>query len=31
VTLSTIDEAISFNTLHEGIHLGYILAMKNSL
>jgi len=31
VTLSTIDEAISFNTFHEGIHLGYILAMKNSL
>jgi|TARA_B110000114_G_C15094737_1_gene400639 hypothetical protein len=31
VTLSTIEEAISFNTFHEGIHLGYILAMKNSL
>ena len=31
VTLSTIDEAIRFNTFHEGIHLGYILAMKNSL
>ena len=31
VTLSTIDEAISFNAFHEGIHLGYILAMKNSL
>ena len=31
VTLSTVDEAISFNTIHEGIHLGYILAMKNSL
>ena len=31
VTLNTIDEAISFNTFHEGIHLGYILAMKNSL
>ena len=30
-TLNTIDEAISFNTFHEGIHLGYILAMKNSL
>ena len=29
VTLSTIDEAISFNAFHEGIHLGYILAMKN--
>ncbi|AOR28168.1 hypothetical protein FORMB_11210 [Formosa sp. Hel1_33_131] len=31
VTLSTVEEAISFNTFHEGIHLGYILAMKNSL
>lgn len=31
VTLSTVDEAINFNTFHEGIHLGYILAMKNSL
>ncbi|MDA7706029.1 DinB family protein [Flavobacteriaceae bacterium] len=31
VTLSTVDEAISFNAFHEGIHLGYILAMKNSL
>lgn len=30
-TLSTVDEAISFNAFHEGIHLGYILAMKNSL
>ena len=31
VTLSTVDEVISFNAFHEGIHLGYILAMKNSL
>ena len=31
VTLTTIEEAMSFNTFHEGIHLGYILAMKNSL
>jgi hypothetical protein len=31
ITLSTVEEAISFNTFHEGIHLGYILAMKNSL
>ena len=30
-TLSTVEEAISFNAFHEGIHLGYILAMKNSL
>jgi hypothetical protein len=31
VTLSTVDQAIRFNTFHEGIHLGYILAMKNTL
>jgi hypothetical protein len=31
VTLSNVDEAIQFNTFHEGIHLGYILAMKNTL
>jgi hypothetical protein len=31
VTLSTVDEAIRFNVFHEGIHLGYILAMKNTL
>ena len=30
-TLSTVEEAISFNAFHEGIHLVYILAMKNSL
>ena len=31
VTLTSVEEALSFNTFHEGIHLGYILAMKNSL
>ena len=31
VTLSTVEEGISFNAFHEGIHLGYILAMKNIL
>ena len=31
VTISTVEEAISFNAFHEAIHLGYILAMKNSL
>tara|TARA_B110000093_G_scaffold108102_1_gene116164 strand:- start:533 stop:1000 length:468 start_codon:yes stop_codon:yes gene_type:complete len=31
ITLSSIEEAISFNMFHEGIHLGYILAMKNCL
>ena len=27
-TLTNIDEALEFNNFHEGIHLGYILAMK---
>ncbi len=31
VTLTSVEEALSFNAFHEGIHLGYILAMKNSL
>jgi hypothetical protein len=30
-TLTNIEEAIEFNNFHEGIHLGYILAMKKSL
>ncbi len=29
--LSTIEEALEFNNFHEGIHLGYILAMKKNL
>ncbi len=29
VTLDSIDDAIEFNNFHEGIHLGYILALKN--
>ena len=29
--LSTINEALEFNNFHEGIHLGYILAMKKNL
>lgn len=29
VTLNNIDDAIEFNNFHEGIHLGYILALKN--
>ena len=31
ITLSSFEEAISFNAFHEGIHLGYILSMKNCL
>ncbi|MBQ0787544.1 MAG: DinB family protein [Oceanihabitans sp.] len=30
-TLTNVEEAIDFNTFHEGIHLGYILALKRSL
>ncbi len=29
VTLHNINDAIEFNNFHEGIHLGYILALKN--
>lgn len=29
VTLNSIDDAIEFNNFHEGLHLGYILALKN--
>ena len=31
ITLTNVDEAIMYNTYHEGIHLGYILALKKSL
>lgn len=30
-TLTTVEQAMEFNNFHEGIHLGYILAMKKSL
>ena len=30
-TLTNVDEALEFNNFHEGIHFGYILAMKKSL
>ncbi len=29
--LSTVEEAISFNNFHEGLHLGYILALRKAL
>ena len=29
--LTSIDEALAFNNFHEGIHFGYILAMKKTL
>lgn len=30
-TLSNVEEAVEFNNFHEGIHLGYILALRKSL
>jgi hypothetical protein len=30
-TLTNVEEAIGFNNFHEGIHLGYILALKKSI
>lgn len=30
-TLTNVKDAIEFNNFHEGIHLGYILALKNSI
>lgn len=30
-TLTNVNEALEFNNFHEGIHLGYILALKKSL
>ncbi|WP_452227322.1 DinB family protein [Lacinutrix cladophorae] len=30
-TLTNVEEAIVFNNFHEGIHLGYILALKKSI
>ncbi|GGX11882.1 DinB family protein [Aquimarina muelleri] len=29
--LKTVQDAINFNNFHEGIHLGYILALKKSI
>lgn len=31
VSLGSIEEAIRFNAVHEGLHLGYAMALKNSL
>lgn len=31
VTLNNIDDAINFNNFHEGIHVGYALALKRAL
>ena len=31
ITLNSIDEVISFNNTHEGLHLGYMMAMSKNL
>jgi len=31
VTLNSIEDAIQFNNVHDGLHFGYIMAMKKSL
>ncbi len=31
IQLENIDDAIAFNNFHEGIHLGYILALRRAL
>lgn len=30
IVLSSIEDAVRFNNIHEGIHLGYILALKRA-
>jgi len=29
--ITSVQDALNFNNFHEGIHLGYILALKKSL
>ena len=31
VTLTCIEEALTFNNVHEGLHFGYIMALKRAL
>lgn len=31
ISITTIDEAINFLLFHEGLHMGYIMAMKKSI
>ncbi|WP_298417465.1 DinB family protein [uncultured Kordia sp.] len=31
IVLNSVEEAIEFNNVHEGIHFGYILALKKAL
>lgn len=31
ITLNTLEDAVQFNNLHEGLHFGYILALRKML
>ena len=31
ISLNNIEEAISFNNIHEGLHLGYMMALSKNL
>lgn len=31
VVLNSVTDAIAFNNIHEGLHLGYVMAMKKSI
>lgn len=31
ITLESIEQAIAFNNVHEGIHIGYVLALRKAL
>jgi len=31
ITLTNISDAVSFNNLHEGLHIGYIMSMKKAM
>ncbi len=31
VTLKTIEDALSFNNIHEGLHIGYMMALKRAI
>ncbi len=31
VTLNSVEDAIAFNNIHEGLHFGYMLSMNNNI
>ncbi len=31
IRLESVEDAIAFNNFHEGIHLGYVMALKKAL